>query len=73
MATSPANILQVVSKPAGKGVTGYASLVDAAGNELLLTKVAKVANSATDTAANVATTVNALRDAMISAGIMKSS
>lgn len=76
MATSPSSVFEVVSNTDGKARTGYASLVDSDGNDLpavSFTQAAFVANSATDTAANVGASVDALRDALIAAGIMAES
>lgn len=73
MATSPSSVFQVVPNTDGKRVTGYAALVDEDGNDLpavSFTQAAFVEDSATDTAANVAAAVDALRDSLIAAGIM---
>lgn len=76
MAVVPANVFQVVSNTAGKSLTGYCSLVDSAGDDIAavgFSQAAFVADSATDTAANVAAAVDALRDSLIAAGIMAAS
>lgn len=75
MATSPSSVFEVVANTDGKAVTGYAALVGSDGADLpavSFTQAAFVANSATDTAANVAAAVDALRDSLIAAGLMAS-
>lgn len=76
MATSPSSVFEVVPNTDGKARTGVCALVDADGNDLpagSFAVAAFVANSATDTAANVAAAVDALRDSLIAAGIMAAS
>lgn len=73
MATSPSSVFEIVSNTDGKARTGYAALVDSDGNDLpavSFTQAAFVDDSATDTAANVAAAVDALRDSLIAAGLM---
>lgn len=73
MATSPSSVFEVVSNTDGKAVTGYCSLLGSDGADLpavSFEQAAFVANSATDTAANVGASVDALRDALIAAGLM---
>ncbi len=73
MAVSPSSVFEVVSNTDGKAVTGYCALLGSDGADLpavSFTRAAFVANSATDTAANVAAAVDALRNALIAAGIM---
>lgn len=73
MATSPSSVFQVVSNTDGKAVTGYASLVDSAGDDLpavSFSQAAFVANADSTSTATLAASVNALRDSLIAAGIM---
>lgn len=73
MPTSPSSVFEVVSNSSGKARTGVCSLVDASGADIpavAFEVAAFVDDSATDTAANVAAAVDALRDSLIAAGLM---
>lgn len=76
MATSPSSVFEVVPNTDGKAVTGYAALVGSDGADLPAASFAQVAfvDDADDSSlATVAAAIDAIRDALVTAGIMAAS